>query len=374
MNPPTRSLINPQYHGCLVHQPLQTNPWVMLQPLGLADLCDAIVVQPIAPHSTLFTLRTEVANAWMPEYDTLNLCHTHPPPPDLLREIVVSMLIAPIALEFPSAEEFISAVRIRANTVHAARKTGLDFDTTAIERPMDCWVYRPSVGFAIRSGCSLIEGLRKATQPDASGKRFSFSCYRASEYVILLGIAQELEHCNPTLYTALEKLWEANPIQSGRFHDVFLHEQGSMEQPLPLHYFVPGDRTWFRNPDAASAEASGFEGSWVVYLGGGLFSNFWKPEAPFTLEDKCLEIYHWRDGLYLDAEGEERINETQVAECVAATRKNPSEMQRIMTLMARYREGRGIYTEAGGCIDTTREFARWVRPNTSDMRLPTQPL
>jgi hypothetical protein len=38
--------------------------------------------------------------------------------------------------------------------------------------------------------------------------------------------------------------------------------------------------------------------------------------------------------------------------------------------MTRYREARGIYTNAGGCIDTTREFSRWVRPGTADLKLP----
>ena len=101
-----------------------------------------------------------------------------------------------------------------------------------------------------------------------------------------------------------------------------------------------------------------------------MFSNFWKREAPFTLLDKFLEIYHWRDGLYLDEDGDEQIDEVKVARYVAATRCNPAEVQRIVTLMERYREARGIYTDAGGCIDTTREFARWVCPGTSDMALP----
>ena len=52
-----------------------------------------------------------------------------------------------------------------------------------------------------------------------------------------------------------------------------------------------------------SADASGFEGSWVMYMGGGEFSNFWKREAPYKFIDKCLEIYHWRHGLYFDEEG-----------------------------------------------------------------------
>ena len=145
-----------------------------------------------------------------------------------------------------------------------------------------------------------------------------------------------------------------------------------MDQPLPPHYFVPGDRTWFRNPDEPSSEASGFEGSWVMYLGGGLFSNLWNHEQPYTLARKCVEIYHWRLGLYLDGNGDERIDEARIEPMIEAALRNPAELQRIMAVMERYREPRGVYTDAGGCIDTTREFARWVRPGTADLVLPAQ--
>ncbi len=145
-----------------------------------------------------------------------------------------------------------------------------------------------------------------------------------------------------------------------------------MEAPLPPLYYVPGDRTWFRNPDAASAEAAGFEGSWVMYKGGGLFTNFWKHQQPYTLTTKCVEIYHWRHGLYRDDQGEERIDEERIAPMIEATLSNPPELARIMALMTRYREPRGVYTDAGGCIDTTREFARWVHPGTADLQLPTE--
>jgi len=132
---------------------------------------------------------------------------------------------------------------------------------------------------------------------------------------------------------------------------------------------VPGDRVWFRNPDEASSEASGYEGSWVIYLGAGLFSNFWKRHQPYTLADKCLEIYQWRHALYTDAAGHERIDETKVEALVAAARQDPAEVERILALMQRYREPRGVYLN-GGCLDTTREFARWVHPGTSDLVLP----
>jgi len=350
----------------------------LLAPLALADLEALIDVAAGADAGGGFTsliLQAEPQARWAPAFDTLQLAanlqlDTTASTTDLTREIVVAMLMGPVAFEFPSIDECLSAVRIRINTVLAARKTMLDFQTSEAERPQDCWTYDEDYGFTIRPGASLTDALTKATQPDISGALYSFSCYRASEYVILLAIAQELEHCNPALYAQLQTLWSTRPIKSGKFHDVFLREQGSMEAPLPPRYFVPGDRTWFRNPDEASADASGFEGSWVMYLGSGLFSNFWKRNAAFSLVDKCLEIYHWRNGLYFDAEGEQRIDEAKVATLVAATRQNADEVARIVAIMERYREPRGVYTNAGGCIDTTREFARWVHPGTTDLLLP----
>ncbi|MFZ3126596.1 MAG: hypothetical protein WA136_01145 [Rhodoferax sp.] len=351
------------------------------------DVLAQLQAQDLRPHvlasvgcdslGTYVNLRLDDATlqAWAPGCDTLQLAQTlhldtEHQPDDLTREIVVAMLMGPVAFEFPSVDELLSAVRIRHNIVQAARKTTLAFHTSEAERPEDCWTYDEDRGFVIRPQVSLITALTKATQPEVSGALYAFSCYRASEYVIVLGIAQELEASNPALLQQLQTLWTQRPIRSGEFHEVFLREQGSMEAPLPPHYFVPGDRTWFRNPDEASAEASGFEGSWVMYLGGGLFTNFWKRDQPYTLMQKCLEIYHWRHGLYRDAEGDERIDEDKVALCIETTLQQPAELRRIMAIMERYREARGIYTDAGGCIDTTREFARWVRPGTADLVLP----
>lgn len=316
------------------------------------------------------------ATDWAPEYDTLDLNRTlhldsEHQSAGLTREIVLAMLMGPVAFEFPSLEELVSAVHIRRNIARAARKTTLAFHTSQAERPEDCWTYKEDAGFVIRPGVSLVTALAKATQPEVSGALYSFSCYRATEYVILLGIAEELASCNPALFGQLQAFWNERPIMSGQFHDVFLREQGSMEEPLPPRYFVPGDRTWFRNPDEPSADASGYEGSWVIYMGGGLFSNFWKREQPFTLTDKCLEIYHWRNAVYLDEKGDKRINEEKVEALVTAARQDISEVERILAVMLRYREPRGVYRN-GGCLDTTREFARWVCPGTADLVLPKE--
>lgn len=371
--------------GCHIHglqEPGLSDPrqacLQVLERLGLADLHAVVVAQHLqGPHTGFLSLKLhpDQARQWAPGLDTLGLAATLQldtvgSRQDLAREIVVAMLMGPVAFEFPSVDELVSAVQIRINIVQAARKTMLAFHTMQAERPQDCWQYDEDRGFVLRPGASLITALVKATQPEVSGELYSFSCYRASEYVILLGIAQELERCNPALYAQLQSMWGTHPIKSGLFHDVFLHEQGSMDAPLPAHYFVPGDRAWFRNPDEASADVPGFEGSWVMYLGGGLFNNFWQRDRPYTMVAKYLEIYHWRNAVYRDEQGEECIDEARVAQLVQETLRDPIELARMVAVMGRYREPRGVYTATGGCMDTTREFARWVCPGTTDLVLP----
>lgn len=285
-------------------------------------------------------------------------------------ETAAALLLGPQAQHFPSAAELASALRIRTHVARAAARTMLDFDTEAVERPWAFWKHDEEHGFHIRDGVSLIDALRHATQPEVSGGRYAFSCYRATEYVLLLGLAEELQQAHPRLYAALEALWRRRAIVSAEFHEVFLRETGSPEAPLPPRYYVPGDRVWFRNPDEASADAAGFEGSWVIYLGGGRFCNFWQKDQPFDFEAKCLEVYHWRDGLWHDDAGEAQIDEVRVAEAVARTRQDPAAMQRILARMQRFRDPRGVYAE-GGCIDSTREQLRWVCPGTADLQLPT---
>lgn len=321
-----------------------------------------------------FRLREELASEWAPGSDTIQLCQklnldTQGNSGDLEREILLAMLLSPVAFEFPSHQELASAVRIRKNIVEAARATALAFHTTEAERPADYWTYAKGRGFTVLPGKSLITALQKATQPGVSGELYSFSCYRATEYVILLGIAQELKACNPELFRRLQRQWENRAIMSAEFHEVFLREYGSMSEPLPVKYYVPGDRLWFRNPDDHSSDVTGYEGSWVFYLGCGLFTNFWKRDKPYTLTSKCLELFHWRHATYRDQAGELQIDETVVEQRVRSSMDDPAEVERILGIMLRLREPKGVYAD-GGCIDTSREYPRWVCPGTSDMVLP----
>jgi len=321
-----------------------------------------------------FRLSEAFVHDWAPQCDTTQLCQklgldTVGKIDDLDREILLSMLLSPVAFAYPGIDELESAVRIRRNIVLNGRKTALAFDTEEAERPEGLWTYSEETGFILLPGKPLIEALLAATQPEQTGRLYSFSCYRATEYVMLLSIAQEIARCNPKLLAQLQRQWETRAIMSGRFHDVFLKEYGSMTEPLPPRYYVPGDRLWFRNPDEASSNAKGYEGSWVLYLGNGLFTNFWKRDLPFTLTSKCVELYHWRHALYQDDQGQWQVDDGVVDERVRQTMADRAEVRRIVDQMHRLRDPSGVY-EQGGCIDRTREHARYVRPGTSDIYLP----
>jgi hypothetical protein len=320
-------------------------------------------------------LQPEFQQHHMPGHDSLNLHRTLGDGPHaeaawaLEREIWVALLGSPHRFRFANLAALKSHVRVRRNMAMAARLTALAFKTEAAERPEADWHYEEDPGFILKPGRPLIQALIAATQPEATGKLYDFSCYRATEYVILLGIAQELQAHHPALLAELQQLNERHAVRSGQFHEVFLVEYGSMEAPLPARFYVPGDRLWFRNPDERSSDVTGYEGSWVMYMGGGLFSNFWKRETPFTLESKAIEIFHWKDGVCTDTQGELQMDETVVDRLVAQTQANPEARARVLERMLRMRDPKGVYAQ-GGCIDTTREYPKNVSREHCELVLP----
>ncbi len=349
----------------------------LLDTWNLASAVQTLVVPLQGQQMALIcTLRPDFSSRCMPGHNTLDL-HTslgHTPQMDeawaLEREIWVALLGSPHRFQFASLDALTSHIRVRRNMALDARKTALAFKTDAAERPQDFWRDGgDDAGFILKPGSSLIDALIAATQPAATGKLYDFSCYRATEYVILLGIAQELQTENPELLAQLQRLNEIHAVRSGQFHEVYLVEYGSMETPLPARFYVPGDRLWFRNPDERSSDVTGYEGSWVMYMGGGLFSNFWKRDAPFTLESKAIEIFHWKDGVYTDGHGELQMDETVVDKLVAKTKADPQARARVLERMLRLRDPKGVYDQ-GGCIDTTREYPKNVSRDHCDLVLP----
>ena len=319
-----------------------------------------------------YRLKPDAARTWVPDGDTsgiaqaLGLDAEHDTD-DLDTEILTALLASPLRFEYPSVEEFQSAVRVRRRVVQAARRTVVDFDTEGAERP-DCWTWSEPTGFILRPGFDLIPSLELTLWPEVSGRRHSFSCYRATEYVLLLAIAQELQVCNPAALQALQRQWQTKALLGEDFQAAFLREYGSLQVPLPFGYYVPGDRLWFRNPDPVSADIEGFEGSWIFYIGGGRFVNFWKPNASYTLRNKCMELYHWRHGVRHDGSRiwmDESIVEARAAESL----RHPEEVRQILDRMMRLRDPAGVYAQ-GGCIDASREAVRSLCPATFSLVLP----
>ena len=345
--------------------------------LGLAAALRVGMVPAPGRWVVCAALADEPQQAWVPGHDSTHL-HEHlgharqsDLDDDIDRETLAAMLAGPRAFAFPDAPALASALRVRRHIARAARRTALAFKTEAAERPAHLWRYDEDRGFLLQPGADLIDALVGATQPEATGRLYDFSCYRATEYVILLGLARELRDHHPALYEALQHHGRHEAIRSGRFHEVFLVEPG-VDAPLPPAYYVPGDRVWFRNPDEISSDASGYEGSWVVYMGGGLFGNFWRRDDPFTLKSKCVEIHHWRHATFTDDQGVRRIDERLVFERCQATHADPEAERAILARMMRPRDPQGVYAE-GGCIDTTREYPRGVAGQGCELRLPPLP-
>ena len=321
-----------------------------------------------------FFLSSDALASQAPGFDTLSLAvsqawESATRDRDLQREILWTLLASPTIQDFPSFDEFESATRIRFHLVRAAQHTSMDFKTDEVDRPPEHWNYHPDTGFTLKPGKCLIEALTLATQPSKSGCQYAFSCYRATEYVMLLAMAQEAHDHNPDLFARLQRQWQTRALMSGDFQDTLMRELGSQDQPLPMDWYVPGDRVWFRNPDDASSDVYGYEGSWVVYLGGGLFTNFWQHDQPYDIPAKCLEIFHWRDGVTRDAQGKLAMDEIVVQSHVHNTRSSPLKTRQVLERMRRLRDPAGVYAQ-GGCMDSTREMSRWVRPGTCDIVLP----
>jgi hypothetical protein len=284
----------------------------------------------------------------------------------LEREIVLSMVRSPLTYFFPTSDEFFASVRMRRNAADVARITQITFDSEAALRPLDYWTYVDNKGFILNKDKNLIDALSKTIHPDEGNVLYSFSCSRACEYVVLLALTQELEETNPELLSNIETRWRKNPLLSSDFDNAFIREQGSFKTPFPIRFYVPGDRVWFRNPDEYSTNVTGFEGSWVIYLGFGRFSNYWDFTEPTSIEQKCLEMFHWRNGVVRLDSGEYWMDEPLVVEYVKKSLADPQERNAIVSQMMKLHDESGVYKD-GGFISPARDEVRWICKPTSQI-------
>jgi hypothetical protein len=285
---------------------------------------------------------------------------------DFILEAILSMAVSPVIFDFSSLNELEANLRMRINLSGLARRAELNFDTNGLSRPEAYWSHVEGNGFILKEGASLVDGIERALCPDISGEHFSFSCQRATEYLMLHSLAIELSTTNPAKLKEIELQWRKKALVADDFLNAFLLEIGSSAAPFPMRCYVPGDRVWFKNPDDFSSNVKGYEGSWVIYMGGGQFTNLWNKSKPYTLETKCIEIYHWRHSVREDKLGTLEINEDLVKELVDETLRSEEQVQNVIDVMMRYRDPQGIY-EDGGCIDLTRDTFKRVCPESGSV-------
>jgi hypothetical protein len=354
-------------------QELHWQTQAYLKELGLLSLADVQRLDNALGPSLLFKLPPALQDHWTPGHDTSRLCtmlgldtrHAD----DLTREIVLSMLASPEPLIFPGLPEWQAAISVRKHIVQSARATVIANSPGAPKHPLDHWCRDDQRDYALRPGRSLIAALQKTTQPAPGAHGYALSGSRATEYVILLSIATEAQRRHPQLYARLQRQTETRPLQTSEFRRMLMRQLGSSQAPVPALFYVPGDRVWFCNPHAPSAQVGGYEGAWCIYLGQGKFSDFRQSGQPLSLTERCLEIYHWRDGLWLDPDGQPHIDEDEVARRVRQTWDNPQGTQDVLSNMLQWHGVCGTQPE-GGCLDPAREFPRQLCPGTCDMVLP----
>ena len=297
--------------------------------------------------------------ALCPDFDTANITtflrtRQSNKDPALMSEIILAMALSLNIVYFGSEQDLKSNLRMRCTVVQLASRTELNFDTSSITRPQAYWIYTKENGFLLRQGVSLADGLERALCPDVSGYTYAFSCQRASEYLMLYAVVCELQRVNKTGLNDVEQQWRKRALTGDDFLFRFLGEQGTRENPMPMRHYIPGDRIWFKNPDDHSSDIEGFEGSWVIYLGGGRFCNLWDCRSPYTLEEKCLEIYYWSQCVEVSPAGVPWMNEAVVKERVQLALDDPAIKKPILQKMMVYRDPAGVYAD-GGCIDLSRD-------------------
>ena len=329
-----------------------------LRSLGIDDLVDCSMSSG-RDERHLHLRASHRLLALCPDFDTstiTTILHTRQPDRDraLISEIILAMALSPDVVYFGSEQELKSNLRMRCTVVQVASRTELNFDTSSITRPQAYWIYTKENGFLLRQGVSLADGLERALCPDVSGFTYAFSCQRASEYLILYAVVCELQKVNKTGLNDVEQQWRKRALTGDDFLFRFLGERGTRENPMPMRYYIPGDRIWFKNPDDHSSDLEGFEGSWVIYLGGGRFCNLWDRHRPYTLEEKCLEIFYWSKSTAVNDSGVLFMNEDLVKEQVNKALNDPALSRSILEKMMVYRDPTGVYAD-GGCIDLSRD-------------------
>ena len=127
---------------------------------------------------------------------------------DWMIETLICMAISPVPFFFPDHQELLANLRMRWDVVETAKRTELAFDTSKHSRPEAFWLPDDTSGPRLRVGADITKALEHALCPELSGQRYTFSCQRACEYLMLTGLTKELTRSNNDMLSAIEKQWQ----------------------------------------------------------------------------------------------------------------------------------------------------------------------
>jgi hypothetical protein len=319
----------------------------------------------------------------MPNYNTFGILKNLnkmnlPITDDLLDiEIILSLLGSSIHFVYDSLDDLLSEISIRRNISYYASKTYVSLNTNddiIIKRPEE-YFKNNDTDIILLEDASLIDGIIYSLLPELSNNLYEFSCKRVCEYIVLVSILLELKkHNKNNIIKKIEDIYRKKPIKSVSFNDTFMTEYGSNTLPVPKLFYIPGDKLWFKNMDDKSSDIAAFEGKWAIYLGNGLFADFWKTSGDitnqFTFEDILIEIYNWRFCVKLDDNNEPYIDEVEVYKRIKYCKENEKEKNRIISIMNNYYDNideikvnKNYYKQnfIEGSIDKTREKPKNIK-------------
>lgn len=208
-----------------------------------------------------------------------------------------------------SAEFFIDHVGIRQNTVLWAQ----DLEWQWPEGGPAFWNKKYWNKGTPHENVSVVEAFMDMFW---NQKEYGIGCYTATKMVMVQGILDYYARVRPNpkalekviarLYSDKDPLVNVEPRKMWSFEKDF--DMNEINQPgkiLVMHErvkatnFVPGDWTYLLNTDPVSWEKTGYEGSNAVYLGNGLFDDYYNDNNhSYTYKRKLDEVYNWRHGVF----------------------------------------------------------------------------
>lgn len=163
-------------------------------------------------------------------------------------------------------------------------------------------------------------------------KMYTIGCYTATKLIVIQGVLDFYRRIKKDVVTtqAIEArlMLDGDPLTHIEPGAAWSFEKESTREDLSQmgklvsltpgvasDNFVPGDWVYFVNTDPVTYEKTGYEGSNAIYLGRGLFDDYYNDNNHnYTYKDKLLEVYQWRHKVFSRERDVAKIHPLSAAE------------------------------------------------------------